>query len=121
MKKEKPLIGIIGGKGRLGNWFKGFFENQGLKVLVAGKDDSNKALASKADIVIISVPIDITVKVIEEVRDFIKKDALLTDFTSLKTESCQAMKKAKSGTLGMHPLFGPLAADLENQTIVFCP
>ncbi len=121
MKKEKPLIGIIGGKGRLGNWFKGFFENQGLKVLVSGKDDSNKALASKADIVIISVPIDITVKVIEEVRDFIKKDALLTDFTSLKTESCQAMKKAKSGTLGMHPLFGPLAADLENQTIVFCP
>ncbi len=121
MKKEKPLIGIIGGKGRLGNWFKGFFENQGFKVLVSDKNSSNKALASKADIIIVSVPIDITVKVIEEVKNYIEKDALLTDFTSLKTESCKAMLKARSGALGMHPLFGPLAADLENQTIVFCP
>jgi len=38
MKKEKqPLIGIIGGKGKMGNWFKIFFENQGLKVIISDK------------------------------------------------------------------------------------
>jgi len=36
-------------------------------------------------------------------------------------EPVKAMKKAKSGVLGMHPLFGPLAPSLKNQNIVFCP
>ncbi|MFH1657402.1 MAG: prephenate dehydrogenase/arogenate dehydrogenase family protein [bacterium] len=118
---EKPLIGIIGGEGKMGNWFKNFFTNQGLSVLTSDKKDDNRSLAKKADIVIVSVPIAATVKVIEEIRNCLRKDALLTDFTSLKTESCRAMEEGFFGALGMHPLFGPLAVNLENQTIVFCP
>lgn len=121
-ESKKPLIGIIGGKGRMGSWFKNFFEKQGLKVIISDKDTklSNIDLAKKSDIVIISVPIDVTKKVIEEIKDYLKKSALLTDIASLKSEVVEAMKKAKSGALGMHPLFGPLVTDLKNQTIVFC-
>jgi len=50
----------------------------------------------------------------------VKKNALLTDLTSVKVEPVKEMAKAKSGVLGMHPLFGPLQPDLKKQTIVFC-
>ena len=122
MKFEKPIIGIIGGKGRMGNWFKIFFEKQGLKVIISDKNTklSNIELAKKADIVVVSVPLPVAGKVIKEIRSYVKRDALLTDLASLKTGSIKAMKKAKCGILGMHPLFGPLAENLKNQNIVFC-
>jgi len=118
----KPLIGIIGGKGKMGGWFKGFFENQGLKVLISDINTkiSNIELAKKADIVIVSVPIGNIVKVIKEIRSFVRKNALLCDITSLKREPVRAMRKAKSGAIGIHPLFGPLVQSLEGQKFVFC-
>lgn len=122
MKSEKPLIGIIGGKGRMGNWFQTFFRKNGLTVIVSDINTklSNIELAEKADIVIVSVPIQKTVKVIREIRPFLRKEALLTDFTSIKSVVLKEMSKAKCGVLGIHPLFGPLAPNLENQIIVFC-
>jgi len=121
MKNKKPLIGIIGGRGKMGSWFRSFFERQGLKVIISDKKTktSNIELAKKADVVIVSVPISKTKEAIKEVRNFVRKNALLTDFTSLKVEPLKEMKKAKSGVLGMHPLFGPLALDLRGETIVF--
>lgn len=123
VKNKKPLIGIIGGKGKMGRWFKDFFISQGFPVIISDLNTelSNIELAKKADIVIVSVPIRKTVEVIEEVRSFVRKNALLSDFTSLKTKPIEVMKEAKSAVLGMHPLFGPLIQKLENQNIVFCP
>ena len=120
--KTKPLIGIIGGNGKMGNWFKSFFENMSFNVLISDRDTklSNIELAKKADIVIVSVPIKETIKVIKEIRDQIRKDALLCDITSLKTEQVKAMQKGRSGALGIHPLFSPLAQTLKGQNIVFC-
>lgn len=120
--KKKPIIGIIGGKGKMGTWFGNFFQSQGLKIIISDVDTklSNRELAKIADIVIVSVPISKTVKVIKEVRNFVRPNALFCDFTSLKTEPLKAMKKARSGVLGIHPLFGPFIQDLEGQKIVFC-
>ena len=117
-----PLIGIVGGRGKMGSWFREFFEEKGYEVLVSGSNTkiSNIELAQKADIVIISVPIRKTIQVIKEVRGWVRKDALFCDFTSLKKEQIEAMKEADSGVLGMHPLFGPLTRTLEGQKIVFC-
>lgn len=120
--RKKPLIGIIGGTGKMGNWFRIFFEKQGLEVIISDTETklSNTQLAKRADIIIVSVPIDVAKDVIQEVKDFIRKDALLTDITSLKVETTEAMKGTRGGALGMHPLFGPLVPDLKGQTIVFC-
>lgn len=64
MKNKKPIIGIIGGTGRFGGWFKGFFEDKGITVLISGRKTELQAkeLAEKSDIVIISVPISETKK-----------------------------------------------------------
>ncbi|MCX6712972.1 MAG: prephenate dehydratase [Candidatus Vogelbacteria bacterium] len=121
---KKPIIGIIGGTGRFGGWFKGFFEDQGFTVLISGRKTELQAkeLAEKSDIVIVSVPITETQKIIKEIRNFVRADALLCDFTSVKEIPLKAMLGSRSGcgVLGMHPLFGPLVPSLKSQTIIFC-
>lgn len=125
MSKEKPNILIIGGRGKFGSWFVRFFEKEGLIVTVTGRDEEIPVLqkkVSRADIVIISVSISNTAKVITEVRDYVHSQALLCDFTSLKTFPVKEMLKTKSscGVVGIHPMFGPLVTSLKDQVIVFC-
>src|SRR3989339_790785 len=121
---EKPTIGIIGGTGQMGQWFKKFFEKENYKVLIASRKTtiSPKECASKCDVVIVSVPIDITVKVIKEISPFVREDALLMDFTSIKKEPVETMLKySKSSVIGAHPVFGPSVQTIKNQTVVLCP
>ncbi|OYT43496.1 MAG: hypothetical protein B6U88_00725 [Candidatus Aenigmarchaeota archaeon ex4484_56] len=120
--EKKPLIGIIGGNGKMGCWFKNFFEKNDLKVIISDIETeySNKEIAEMSDIIIISVPISKVTEVVKEIRNHIKKESLLTDTTSIKRYPLKEMKKAKCGVLGMHPLFGPICKDMKNKTIVFC-
>lgn len=117
-----PIIGIIGGNGRMGRLFADFFKERGLNVLISDKKIklSNKNLAKKSNITIISVPIDKTVKIIEEVLPYIRKDAAIMDFTSIKGPAVKAMLKGKCEVLGMHPMFGN-SNPIPGQTIILCP
>jgi len=119
---DSPVIGIIGGKGRMGRLFADFFKEKGVNVLIADQKTklSNKDLAAKADITIISVPIEKTEKVIKEVLPKIKKDSAIMDFTSLKEFPVQAMLKGKAEVLGLHPMFGD-SNPIPNQTVIACP
>ena len=105
---NKPTIGIIGGNGRFGSWFRGLFEASGFEVLVASRKTilTPKELAQRADIVIVCVSLADTVSVIREVRDSVRKDALLCDLTSVKEVPLKEMLKTKSrcGVTGIHPL-----------------
>ena len=120
---KPPKIGIIGGLGAMGSWFSNFFKGEGFEVLISDLSTplSNKDLAKKADIIIVSVPIKETTKVIEEISPFLKRENLVCDVASLKNEVIKTMKKLRSGALGMHPLFGPLSPSLKNQTLIFYP
>ena len=66
---KKPIIGIIGGKGVLGGHFATFFNDRDIKVLISDKKTqlSNIELVKKADIIIVSVPIHLTKKVIHDI------------------------------------------------------
>ena len=118
----KPIIGIIGGKGKMGSWFRRFFQDRGFKVIVTDLTTrlENRELVKKSDAVIFSVPISRTVEVIESVLTFTREDQILMDLTSIKEPAVNAMLKSKSEVLGMHPMFGPMANSIKGQTIVFC-
>lgn len=122
MKNKKPTIGIIGGNGKMGQWLCQFFQDQQLAVLISGRKTklTDAELVKKSDIVIVSVPISKTQSIIKEVTKYIKPTSLLTDVTSFKVMPMEAMREAKSGTLGMHPLFGPSATLDQKLKIVFC-
>ncbi len=117
-------IGIIGGTGQMGQFFKRFFEKNNCKVLIASRKTKLKQIdcAKQSDVVLISVPIDVTVDVIKKIAPYINKNSLLIDTTSIKKEPVGAMLKySKCEVIGMHPVFGPNVSSLKSQTIVLCP
>lgn len=116
-------VGIIGGTGAMGKFFAPVFARAGFDVEVSGRATirTNRDLATDADIVIISVPIRETVKVIGEIAPFLSADQVLCDFTSLKVKPVAAMLATPAQVLGLHPMFGPGVPSLAGQTVVATP
>jgi prephenate dehydrogenase len=115
--------GIIGGTGKMGRFFTPVFERAGYEVLVSGRSTplTNHDLAEQCDLVIVSVPIHDTVRVIDDISPVLTREQILCDFTSLKTAPVAAMLKSDARVIGLHPLFGPTVPSLRNQTIIVCP
>lgn len=121
---KDPLIGIIGGTGLMGQLFKNFFEKEGYRVQIASRrtELSIEKCSSSSDVVIISVPMDKTIETIEIVAPFVKKEGLLMDLTSLKSDPLKKMlEKSVCSVVGTHPVFGPGIKNFKDQTIVICP
>jgi prephenate dehydrogenase len=115
--------GIIGGTGKMGQLFAGVFRRAGYEVLVSGRSTalSEEDLARECDLVIVSVPIRNTVRVISRIAPLLKPGQLLCDFTSLKVKPVEAMLQSAADVVGLHPMFGPTVSSLKNQTIIVCP
>jgi len=123
-KKQDIQIGIIGGTGGMGRLFAELFRQEGYGVHVSGRTRGPDipTMADRCKVVIVSVPIGITVEIIEQIGPLMKKDALLMDLTSLKTEPVKAMlRSAPAEVIGLHPLFGPGVASISGHTICICP
>ncbi|KXA90299.1 hypothetical protein AKJ57_04270 [candidate division MSBL1 archaeon SCGC-AAA259A05] len=127
------------GAGAMGEWFAKFAKNREWNVSISDikKEkaqkvaeelnlkavESNKKAVEEADTVLVSVPIKETPKVIKEVSDSLKSNALLLDIASVKEKSAEAMKEidVDSELVSIHPLFGPGAKNLENKNIISIP
>ena len=115
-------FGIIGGRGRTGTQFARMLRKAGFRVLVTGAADShrNPTLLKKCDVVIFAVPLDVSVDIIRDtLRHATRRDQLILDVSSLKTEQVRAMLGAKGEVIGMHPLFGP--ASEPTGPVILCP
>ena len=124
MPKKEVRIGIIGGTGKMGQFFRKFFESNNCNVLISSRRTKLKPIdcVKSSDVVIVSVPISVTLQVIREIAPLINKGSLLIDTTSIKKEPVEAMLiHSKCEVIGMHPLFGPSVSSIKNQTIVICP
>ncbi len=129
---------IIGGTGETGRWFTDFYKKHGFDVVIWGinkrKDiaqelgvkfaDDLDSEIKKSDIVMISVPINITEKTIQDIAPKMSPGSLLMDITSIKTVPMEAMQKhapASVEILGTHPMFGPSIPDIRGQIVIFTP
>ena len=121
---SKPLLGIIGGAGRMGRWFKRAFEAEGYEVLIAdrGTPLTGKDLARRCDVVFVSVPMSVFEEVVREVGPFLSPEQGLVDFCSLKKTQNEAMLSAtKAEVVAAHPLFGPAEKDLSGLKVALWP
>lgn len=121
---RRPRIGIIGGTGGMGRWLADFFQREGYPVQVCGRHTGPAlpALARQCPVVVVSVPIRVTCRVIEQVGPFMPPGSLLMDLTSLKEKPVQAMlKSSRSEVIGLHPLFGPKVKSMAGHGLVLCP
>jgi prephenate dehydrogenase len=124
MGLASPVVGIVGGTGRMGKWFADLLEGQGLTVYCAGRRTSltPSAMVRKSDVVVISVPIASTIHAIRELGPLVQENGLLMDLTSIKEGPLEAMlEHSRAEVIGMHPLFGPEEAHMPGQKVVICP
>ncbi|MEW6327809.1 MAG: prephenate dehydrogenase/arogenate dehydrogenase family protein [Thermodesulfobacteriota bacterium] len=124
MDKKSVTIGLVGGSGKMGQWFRRFFTAAGYSVEIAGRRTALTPveLAKKSQVLIVTVPIAVTCATIKELGPYLAKDALFMDLTSLKKEPVEAMLKySEAEVVGTHPLFGPRERSLKGKNIVLCP
>ena len=122
----------------MGQWFTRFFKERGYEVTVWGKGGKTEiarklevpfasdleTAVPESDIVIVSVPINVTEETIAEIAPKMKAGSLLMDFTSIKVKPVEAMRKfAPSDVeiLGTHPMFGPTIRTIRGQTVILVP
>jgi chorismate mutase/prephenate dehydrogenase len=121
---EPKTIAIIGGEGGMGRSLNTLFSDLGHDVLSADLQTKLRPAeaAATADVVIVSVPIRDTRAVIEQVGHLVRKDALLMDVTSIKTDPMAAMlASTEASVVGTHPMFGPGVHTYQGQRVVLCP
>ncbi len=129
---------IIGGTGETGRWFVRFYKKHGFDIVTWGinkRKDIAQDLGVQfaedlegeirtSDIVMISVPINMTEITIKDIAPKMTAGSLLMDITSIKTVPMDAMKKYAPGDveiLGTHPMFGPSIPDIRGQIVIFTP
>jgi chorismate mutase/prephenate dehydrogenase len=124
-RMDRFSIGIIGGTQGMGAFLARVFFGAGFVVETMGLGEGPTAIevASRNDVVIVAVPIDVTVDVIEEIAPHVKPGACLADVTSIKRAPLAAMlESAPEGVdvVGTHPMFGPHGVDFDRQKVVLC-
>jgi len=121
---NRITIGIIGGSGNMGRWFKSFFQEAGHPVLIAGRKTAMTytQLARKSDVVMLSVPAGAVETVCREIGPILGPSQLLMDICSLKESVLKSMLAVPSAQVaGTHPLFGPATENLQGRNIIVCP
>jgi prephenate dehydrogenase len=120
---KNDKIGIIGGKGAMGQWLCTFFESFGYNIKISDIDTelSNKEIAAMCRVVILSTPIKEAIKISESIGRILKPNQVLMDICSQKEDILDAMlKNSVSDVIGTHPMFGPTITSIKNQNIVVC-
>lgn len=129
LRAEVPLdeppqtVAIIGGAGQIGGLFARLFADLGHRVLISDTATTLRAeeAAAVADVVVVSVPIEVTENVIHAVGGYVRDTALLMDVTSIKTAPVAAMLAAtRASVVGTHPMFGPGVHTVQGQRVVVC-
>jgi len=133
-------VTIIGGAGRMGRWLVYYFSSKGYEIIISDlKLEKAKALAETAgvklarnnveavkdaDLIVVSTPIQVTPKVINEIKPYVKEGAIVTEISSLKSNVVETMAKIAELSvrpLSIHPLFGPGAQKLAGKKIAVIP
>ncbi|MGO2337413.1 bifunctional chorismate mutase/prephenate dehydrogenase [Providencia sp.] len=116
-----PIV-IVGGDGKMGRLFNRLLTLSGYQVKTLGENDwpQAKSIVAGASVVIISVPIHLTVNVINQLPT-LDKSTILIDIASIKQKPLEAMLTVHEGpVLGLHPMFGPDVDSVAKQVFAYC-
>lgn len=141
-------VTILGGAGAMGAWFARFFSEHDVSVRIVDVSDQTAAVAehmgvdftttdvltadqralraefAAADTVLVSVPIELTARVIERIGPALPPGSLFMDITSVKRAPVALMERCTAReveVLGTHPLFGSSAKSLQGMPVIFVP
>lgn len=122
--EEPKHMLFVGGEGGMGKLYKRIADQTGHITYSIDKGNWHEleAMLPKLDMVIVTVPINVTETVIARLKGRLKEETILADFTSNKANPMLAMLEAHTGpVVGLHPMHGPDVQNLSKQLMVFCP
>ena len=115
-------ISIIGWKWIMWRMYSKFFRDDWFKVFISDiwTKLSNKEVARKWDLILISVPIDKTLEIIKEITPEVRKDSCIFDITSIKSKPIEQMLKTNAkDVVWIHPMHWS-SLPIKWQTYIFC-
>lgn len=121
--KEPKHILFVGGEGGMGSLYRRVADQSGHHTYSIDKGNwfELDEMAPELDLAIITVPINLTLSVIERLSNKLHSNTILADFTSNKSDPLDAMLKHHSGpVIGLHPMHGPDVPNLSKQLMVCC-
>lgn len=126
---QAQSVVVVGGAGKMGRWFRGFFEGQGhhVRVIDPSLAAVDPALAStadlaEADLVVVAVSLAATPRVLAEVLS-VQPRGLVVDIASLKSHLVEPLRAAAAAgqrVASLHPLFGPEVRTLGGRVMAVC-
>ncbi|MBN1643950.1 MAG: prephenate dehydrogenase [Dehalococcoidales bacterium] len=131
-------IAIIGGSGNMGRWFARYLLQEGMQVVITGRNQDKLLSAGKelgvptatnidavkqSEVIIISVPLDTFELAVKEIAPYTNKRQIIIDVTSIKSRPVEVMHRyiTKGTVLGTHPVFGPGAKNIAKQNFILTP
>jgi len=120
---------VIGGAGKMGNWFVNFFGSQGFATSIAdssvqpGPDRYAdwRAAGLDYDIIVVATPMAVSAGILAELAK-LGPEALIFDVGSLKTplrDGLAALRDAGCKVTSLHPMFGPDTRLLSGRHLIF--
>jgi len=121
---------VIGGAGKMGNWFARFLASQGFSVEIADPAGTAGAFACipdwhasalDHDLIIVSAPLGTSLAILQELAAR-KPRGVVFDVGSLKTPlrpGLLALKDAGVAVTSIHPMFGPDTELLSGRHVIF--
>lgn len=131
-------VAIIGGTGKMGQWFCDFFLKEGFEVIASARRKEkllrlarqipikvaadNVDAVKRADTIVLSVPPQNFEAVVKEIAPHMRASQKILDITSIKEMPVKVMHKhiRRGLILGTHPVFGP-DVDPRGQNFVLTP
>lgn len=123
---EKSAL-IIGGNGKMGQWFAQFLNNQGFKVDISDiNSDADNNIDYQTcelpyDFIIVAAPITASVRIIQHLAK-LKPTGIVLDIGSIKSPlKLPLMQLLDAGckVVSIHPMFGPNIKLLSNKHVIF--
>lgn len=116
-------IGIVGGLGRMGQWFTRFFNEIGIEVRVADRAGGEplESVCAQCDAILLSVPMASMASVVSQIAPFVCPGQLIVENCSIKNSSIPHMLRVlpeNCEILGIHTMFGPQTTELRSQNVV---
>ncbi len=115
-------IGIIGGSGKTGKQFIGFFSKNNIEVISIGRQTENyRDAVESCDVLILTVPINSVKDIVQKISEFDIGNKLILNFSSIMSHGWKELEEVCRNVVCVHPMFGPDVMNFEGQNIVVAP
>ena len=121
---------VIGGAGKMGQWFVDFFRSQGFATTVAdpGVEDGPSSFRNWVDagldydVIVVAAPLAASGRILLQLA-VLKPRGLVFDIGSLKSplmDGLHELRDAGCKVTSLHPMFGPDTRLLSGRHVIFC-